>query len=102
MFEREVRALEMTSVITVMGVGQIATQQWLLTQIDELTNTKWPTEYANVRSNAHHDYVLDALKQIIYFLTIIANRIFLSDLNRLDLANPGSNPLLTARLRGMA
>ena len=102
MFEREIRALEMTSVLTVMGVGQIATQQRLLTQIDELANTKWPAEYADVRSNTHHEYVLNALKQIIYFLAIIADRILLCNLNRLDLANPGRITLFTARLRSMA
>ena len=104
MFEREIRALKMTSVITVMGVGQVSTQQWLLTQIDELTNTKWPTEYADVGSNPHHDYVLNTtlLKQIIYFLTIVTDRILLSDLNRLNLANPGRITLSTTRLWGMA
>ncbi len=101
-FNREIRALEMTSGITVMGVSQIATQKWFLTHIDELTNTKWPTKHADVCSNSHHEYILNALKQIIYFLAIVADRILLSNLNRLNLANLGSNPLFTTRLWGMA
>ena len=103
-FDCEVRAVEVTSIIAVVGVGQVAAQERLLTQIDELTKTKRPTQYADIRSDAHHHYILDAtlLKQIVDFLAIVTDRVLASNLNRFDLANPRMFALSTARLSGMA
>ena len=103
-FDREIRALEVTSVIPVMRVRQVATQEWLLVQIDELTKTEGSTEDTDVRRHSHHEYVLDAslLEQIVDFLTVIADRVLARNLNRLDLALPRRFTLSATRLRGVA
>ena len=83
----EIRTLEVSSMILMKGVRQIAAQYRLLAKIDQLTNAKGSTEHADVGMNAHHDYVLNAvlLEQIEYLLAVIADSVLTCDLNRLNL-----------------
>src|SRR6187455_3459530 len=71
-------------------VGEVAHEQDVFSESDKLADGKGTTEHAHVRMHTHDHDVVDAalLKQVIDFLTFVANRVLGRDFDGCDLPLP--------------